>query len=121
MLRSAAATRCLCSTAPVMTSSRCLLSNRPVETRIKLSEFLRDANADKNTATASKTRYDHLTQTELKYYDPPYLERAAPFPNYPLLNINLKGYDFSTLDVYYEFVARLCKSLKVTLPDIYRG
>jgi large subunit ribosomal protein L48 len=60
-----------------------------------------------------------VTNTALKFYDPPYLEREALFPNYELLNINLKGYDYSVLDVFYKFVEKLCDSLKIEVVEAY--
>lgn len=62
---------------------------------------------------------DMVTNSELKFYDPPYLAREAPFPAYAELNINLKGYEFSVLESYHNFIARLCKSLDVDVKDIY--
>lgn len=66
-----------------------------------------------------KVVMDMVTKTEVKFYDPPYLAREAPFPAYAELNINLKGYDFTVLETYHNFIARLCKALEVDVKDIY--
>lgn len=66
-----------------------------------------------------KVVMDMVTKTEIKFYDPPYLARDAPFPAYPELNINLKGYDFTVLESYHNFIARLCRALDVDVKDIY--
>lgn len=62
---------------------------------------------------------DMVTKSEVKFYDPPYLAREAPFPSYDELNINLKGYDFTVLETYHNFIARLCRSLEVDVKDVY--
>lgn len=55
----------------------------------------------------------------VKFYDPPYLNKEPPFPNYELLNISIKGYDYSVLDTYYKYIERLCLSLKVEVVEAY--
>lgn len=59
------------------------------------------------------------SSTQLKYYDPPYLNKKPPFPNYDLLNINLKGYDATSLDTYFKYVDKLCKSFKLDVVEAY--
>lgn len=62
---------------------------------------------------------DTVAKSEVKFYDPPYLAREAPFPSYDELNINLKGYDFTVLETCHNFIARLCRSLDVDVKDVY--
>lgn len=62
---------------------------------------------------------DQESSNALKYYDPPYLSREAPFPNYDLLTINFKGYDYVVLEQYYKYVDRLCNSLGVDVAQSY--
>lgn len=62
---------------------------------------------------------DQESSNSLKYYDPPYLSREAPFPNYDLLTINFKGYDYVVLEQYYKYVDRLCNSLNVDVVQSY--
>jgi ribosomal protein S10 len=85
--------------------------------RVKLTDFLKDPKA--NEKASVKPKFDHITSQPLKFYDPPYLARKAPFPNYELLNINIKGYDHSVLDANYKFIERLCSSLKVQVVEAY--
>lgn len=60
-----------------------------------------------------------INYKEDKFYDPPYLNKEPPFPNYELLNINIHGYDFSVLDTYYKYLERLCNSFKVNVVEAY--
>jgi large subunit ribosomal protein L48 len=80
--------------------------------RIRLVELL---NTPKKTSDMETFRDNN----ELRFYDPPYLKREAPFPNYDVLNISIKGYDFTTLDHYYEFIEKLCNVLKVNVIEAY--
>lgn len=80
-----------------------------VEQRYSTSKL---ADLLKQTSTSSDS-------SQLKYYDPPYLNKKPPFPNYDLLNINLKGYDASRLDAYFRYVEKLCKSFKLDVVEAY--
>lgn len=60
-----------------------------------------------------------INYNEDKFYDPPYLNKEPPFPNYELLNINIHGYDFAVLDTYYKYLERLCNSFKVNVVEAY--
>lgn len=64
-------------------------------------------------------RKEKVSYEGVKFYDPPYLNKEPPFPNYELLNINIKGYDYSVLDTYYKYIERLCLSLKVEVVEAY--
>jgi large subunit ribosomal protein L48 len=94
-------------------------NTKPTIKKVKLSEYLKHFDADKQDELKSKIKIDELTNKEVKYYDPPYLIRKAPFPNYELLNLNFKGYEYSALDVFYQFVERLCKALQVEVVEAY--
>lgn len=59
------------------------------------------------------------TQSDLKYYDPPYLNKKPPFPNYDLLNINIKGYDATRLESYFKYIEKLCQSFKIEVVEAY--
>lgn len=76
-----------------------------------------------NLAEPKKRLVDYLEEkastNTLKYYDPPYLSREAPFPNYAELNLNFKGYDYISLNVFYKFVEKMCKSLNIEVLDSY--
>lgn len=52
-------------------------------------------------------------------YDPPYLNKEKPFPNYEELAINLYSYDYISLDGFYKYVASLCKNLDIDVVDYY--
>ncbi|RNA06782.1 39S ribosomal mitochondrial [Brachionus plicatilis] len=82
--------------------------------RIKLAELL-----NQESQTKKDVKMDYVNNAEIKFYDPPYLVRDAPFPNYELLNISLKGYDFSILNTYYKYIEKLCSLLKVEVVEAY--
>jgi large subunit ribosomal protein L48 len=85
--------------------------------RIKLVDYL-DTTKNKQLDNAQPLM-DHVTNKEIKFYDPPYLAREAPFPNYDVININLKGYDYTTLDCIFRHVEKMCQSLKLNVIDTY--
>jgi ribosomal protein S10 len=95
------------------------ISEKPNETQktVILAEFLKDPKADQKAGAREK--FDHTTNQPLKFYDPPYLARKAPFPNYELLNINIKGYDHTALDANYKLIERICSALKVRVVEAY--
>jgi large subunit ribosomal protein L48 len=70
-------------------------------------------------ALQKQVKMDHVSGLPLTFYDPPYLEREAPYPNYQELNINLKGYDYTSLDCFFKYVEKLCASLRVELVEAY--
>lgn len=72
-----------------------------------------------NEQSKKDVKMDYVNNAEIKFYDPPYLAREAPFPNYQLLNINLKGYDYTILDTYYKYIEKLCYTLKVEVVEAY--
>jgi len=55
----------------------------------------------------------------VKFYDPPYIKKQTPFPNYEILNINIHGYDYPVLDAFFRYLERLCNSLKVEVVESY--
>ena len=81
------------------------------------------SNAAMPATTTKKRLVDFLQNTQstnaLKYYDPPYLSREPPFPNYTELNMNFKGYDYISLNVFYKYVERLCNSLNLNVVASY--
>lgn len=81
----------------------------------RLIEYVK-ANALKKQ---TQVTIDTVKKIEVKFCDPPYLAREAPFPSYDELNINLKGYDFTVLETCHNFIARLCRSLDVDVKDVY--
>lgn len=66
-----------------------------------------------------KPQIDQVTKQEIKFYDPPYLAREAPFPNYELLDINLKGYDYAVLDSCHSACTKMCKLFKLDIKESY--
>ena len=87
--------------------------------KVKLVEYLKNIDAEHQEKILANMRFDRVTNTELKFYDPPYLERPAPFPNYTLLNINLKGYDYTSLNMNYKTVESICRRLGVKVVEAY--
>ncbi len=80
---------------------------------IKLTSLL---NQHTNLYAKKKEIIDYKA---VKFYDPPYINKKAPFPNYELLNINLHGYDYSVLDTFFRYLERLCTSLKIEVVEAY--
>lgn len=64
-------------------------------------------------------RKEIVNYNEKKFYDPPYINKESPFPNYELLNINVKGYDYTVLDRFYKYIERLCSSFEVSVVEAY--
>jgi large subunit ribosomal protein L48 len=94
------------------------LQQKSTTDRLKLVDYLDQAKM-KEASGQKAPLFDHVTQKELKFYDPPYLAREAPFPRYEMLNINLKSYDFTSLDQFLRLVVKLCQSLDVDLVESY--
>lgn len=86
------------------------------QSKIRLVDYL----TRKDLEASKSVQMDYVSNTELKYYDPPYLAREAPFPNYNLLNINIKGYDYSVLDPYFKYIEKLCTLMNVEVVDAYK-
>jgi large subunit ribosomal protein L48 len=59
------------------------------------------------------------SKVELKFYDPPYLNKKPSCPTYEQVNVNLKSYDASSLDTYFQFIQKLCQFLKVNTDEAY--
>lgn len=53
-------------------------------------------------------------------YYPKYLEKSEPYPNYGTVNLNFHGYDYIKLDIFNEYVSKLCKSLDINVVEMYR-
>ena len=85
--------------------------------RMKLVDYLDVTKT--NQLNSAQPLIDHVTNKEIKFYDPPYLAREAPFPNYDMLNINLKGYDYITLECIFKHVEKMCQSLRLNVVDSY--
>jgi large subunit ribosomal protein L48 len=99
-------------------------SNKSTDTgttakRIRLVEFLNTPISTQSTATSKMNKSNYQTSNELRFYDPPYLKQEPPFPNYEVLNINIKGYDHISLDQYYKFIEKLCNAFKVDVSEAY--
>ena len=119
-------------TSSLLSSSSRLLKAKATATTIRpLSTSARSSSNDEAAkpaklvnllqkhVTLTTRRRETVNTDEFKFYDPPYINREAAFPNYELLNVNLKGYDYSVLDNFYKFVEKLCDSLKVTVVEAY--
>jgi ribosomal protein S10 len=53
-------------------------------------------------------------------YYPKYLDKGEPYPNYGTVNINIHGYDYIKLDIFNQYVSKLCKSLDINVVEMYR-
>ena len=106
------------SVRPMATST---LTNRVAEKEQKIKKepeiSLKSLLKEHESLIAKKK--DKVDYEGIKFYDPPYLNKEAAFPNYELLNINVKGYDYSVLDTYYRYIERLCVSLKIDVVEAY--
>lgn len=102
------------------TSAQPLNVNRsPKNKSPKLVEYIRKSPNELNNKNAKPIQMDYVNKAEIKFYDPPYLVREAPFPNYELLNISIKGYDYTTLDSYFKYIEKLCNLLDVEVVEAY--
>ncbi|CAF1526464.1 unnamed protein product [Rotaria magnacalcarata] len=50
-------------------------------------------------------------------YEPPYLFEVDLFPNYQLLAVSIRGYDYVVLEGYFRYIQKLAKSLDITVPE----
>lgn len=50
-------------------------------------------------------------------YEPPYLFETDLFPNYPLLAVSIRGYDYVVLEGYFRYIQKLAKSLDIKVPE----
>ena len=82
--------------------------------KFKLTELLNDPNPER---PKQPPKMDKITNKALHFYDPPYLEREAPFPNYEHLKLSIKGYDFVVLENYFEYMRVLCQKLNIEFVD----
>jgi len=82
--------------------------------KFKLIDLINDPNPEK---PKKQLKIDQVTKKELGFYDPPYLEREGPFPNYELLRLSIKGYDFAVLENYFEYMKVLFQKLNMVFED----
>lgn len=52
-------------------------------------------------------------------YEPPYLFETDLYPNYSLLAISIRGYDYVVLEGYFRYIQKLVKSLDLKMADAY--
>ncbi|CAF4966641.1 unnamed protein product, partial [Rotaria sp. Silwood1] len=50
-------------------------------------------------------------------YEPPYLFETDLYPNYPLLAVSIRGYDYVVLEGYFRYIQKLAKSLDIKVPE----
>ncbi|CAF3206983.1 unnamed protein product [Rotaria sp. Silwood2] len=50
-------------------------------------------------------------------YEPPYLFETDLYPNYALLAISIRGYDYVVLEGYFRYIQKLAKSLDIKVPE----
>lgn len=84
------------------------------QSSFKLTDLLSDPNPEK---PKQPLKMDKITNKELNFNDPPYLEREAPFPSYEKLKLTIKGYDYSVLETYFDYMKVLCKKLNIEIND----
>ncbi len=52
-------------------------------------------------------------------YQPPYLFETDLYPNYSLLAISMRGYDYVVLEGYFRYIQKLAKSLDLKISEAY--
>ena len=52
-------------------------------------------------------------------YDPPYINKERPFPNYALLNIHLISYEYTGVHIFYKHAISLIKKLNIKINSAY--
>ncbi|CAF0907523.1 unnamed protein product [Rotaria sordida] len=50
-------------------------------------------------------------------YEPPYLFETDLYPNYQLLSVSIRGYDYVVLEGYFRYIQKLAKSLDIKVPE----
>ncbi|CAF0914910.1 unnamed protein product [Adineta steineri] len=50
-------------------------------------------------------------------YEPPYLFETDLYPNYSLLAVSIRGYDYVVLEGYFRYIQKLAKSLDIQVPE----
>lgn len=117
LIQTCISSRAYAAAAPKKPRIRTAVAASPsiVDKNMRLVDYLsrKDLELQKNVVI------DHVTKTEMKFYDPPYLAREAPFPAYTELNINLKGYDFTVLERYHNYIAKMCHVMEVPVKEVY--
>ena len=120
---------CLLLSTEVLNGFKKAQSLATQKTSFYYSTAANNLNKPTNESNECKTEkrtnlLDLLSQSEeskadVKFYDPPYLKKEPPFPNYELLNINIKGYDYTVIGKYFEYIERLCNALKISVVEAY--
>lgn len=64
-------------------------------------------------------RYPFLNKTARFYsiYNPPYLKKTNEIPDYPTLNVQLRGYMYSTLESYQSYINKIAGVLNITVQN----
>lgn len=52
-------------------------------------------------------------------YEPPYLFEKDLYPNYSMLAVSMRGYDYVVLEGYFRYIQKLAKSLDVNVFEAY--
>lgn len=64
------------------------------------------------------TRTLHITPLVHKTFEPDYLDSAVPpIPTYPPVNIQMKGYNFDTLESFQSFVHNLAENMGIDVQE----
>ena len=50
-------------------------------------------------------------------YEPPYLFETDLYPNYSLLSVSIRGYDYVVLEGFFRYIQKLAKSLEIKVPE----
>ena len=98
-------------------------SNKLFSTNLKSTSLYRN-NENKEQEKLidiinNSTKTQDESKVELKFYDPPYLNKKPSFPYYEVVSVNLKGYDASCLDTYFQYIQKLCEYFKIDAVESY--
>lgn len=50
-------------------------------------------------------------------YEPPYLFETDLYPNYSLISVSIRGYDYVVLEGFFRYIQKLAKSLEIKVPE----
>jgi len=70
--------------------------------------------------TSQSRRCLHITGATRKTFEPDYLDSSIPpVPTYPLINIQLRGYNFDVLESFQSYVHRVAENMGVDVSEAW--
>jgi len=67
--------------------------------------------ADEVSVVVKKTRTSDIKPNIIKRSVDPRFSDSKPYPEYPLMNIRLQGYDYFPLEIFQRYVKKLTRMM----------